>query len=1482
MTTRNFPLAALAVLFVLASLASTVEAQQVFNPGANGPPTIDYDEYWDSEPSGSASAQVSWMGHTGSTSMTTAVDATPTISTAPFCNTMPLCHATGASTKDWSLTDNAVPASASLRTTDLAADLCQYGVMITGRFAMESGIGLGTSIDVRAVKNGAAGLTGQQAESIGFTLTGQVGAETVTTFMRSAGGTLTNSAPVAGSGFTTYAAPAVWGYTIDLTANQGGNCDNTQAAGGGLGHVCFYTAAAQTCVSMQFTGATLFRSNTADVIGETQLLSYGSAVTATTMHLDDNTWGNVVGPTAPLVVNAAYYGTRTNPINVGFSNSQSQFVIKGSGFDNTVTWKAYPTSGSCVNTAGYVLPSPTFVDASTEAINAVTAMGAGAWDLQAIRGSTNTVSNCLVGAIVLQTMTLTSLNPNTGPTGGGTAFDYVGTNFLDTCSAFNFLTLQCGDPPGPNNCYAQGFSRVGAGAVSDAHYVSSTIIHGTTPPGNAGLVSAKVQQSCDASTGATLNNAFTYTGPADLTATSITPNGGVEEGGQTFTVTGTGFVAPMTVDFVGTAPNTMRATNVVVASSTKLTGTAAAVGNDGYFDFTPGTSYHDQWQNVVVTRASDGASAQLTRAWFTSESQKSLCGTGPYTSQTGTTGSQSIAHAAENLENFPVSGNTRPGGCWFAIHSPAGTGCVLPANAGNMGGHIFHAMAVKGPSCTTTDNSATANIFDLDMTSAKPLVCDPTRDGAPKSSFRISVTRLAATGTTSATEYGFGSTGNPFTAPVFIGYEWNANGASPVTVYVRNNGVTTSHVLGIGSVGVGDVDFLMDIQCDTAQIIASLGAYNHNTGAAEIYTIVTPSVATASVPMIWHYGSLATTSPMESWDDFDLGPLSIRPSAHNSITDLTGFDVDHFDQAVVVRDTNGENVRSLDPKTLLTISNFPTSGCTGKQEGVDTITYHGNNYLSFLNCETSGSPPRAVNRIHIRDQGMNPPAQNVDNCATGYCDIDLTTPSPGCAVINGSTQTGTGTIPPALGDMNSLAAIPNDWSFGQDANHPSGARAAVGWTYTTSNGDVGAFVLQQVEGNQYPNCYYQDERHYSGSLLPSEFCGWHDWVTPPFGANVDNIAAVTTTANGPTTPYGVIVDKDTSKGVINKVSKVSLNTLATMPTSLGGLSGLKCTTQNSPICETQNPTGTCTKAKTHYDFNLGAGYAPNGLVTVFHIIKDNATLASTYFGPIQAMPLPGGALRPIAMDLSGHFVGFYNGTDTVSLYDMTNVTKHFRCNVQVTPGGFPFDLRLDNNAQILWVVRSGSGGYVENYDVGRCTVGKRVSVQSSLVRNDQGNVTGTNQCVDAQGGPDPSCKNFAGAPYNPTGDPAQADCLSRHQDDPQVCQDGTDTSATGGITTRGGFDGLGLLFGFLGLDQPNEAVCLLGGFVLICFALAGAFIITRKWETSPGPTLVTMVLLGECAAYIFLCFPLWVIIVELFISGGVMFVRRGGSTSGGV
>src|SRR5215475_9526395 len=140
--------------------------------------------------------------------------------------------------------------------------------------------------------------------------------------------------------------------------------------------------------------------------------------------------------------------------------------------------------------------------------------------------------------------TVTNINPNTGPTSGGSSVTITGTNFSGATAV-----------------------RFGSNAAGSFTVDSATQITATSP---AGVGTVDVTVTTEAGTSAiSSGDRFTY-GSAP-TVTNVNPNTGLTSGGTSVTITGTNFSGATAVRFGSNA-----AGSFTVDSATQITATSPA------------------------------------------------------------------------------------------------------------------------------------------------------------------------------------------------------------------------------------------------------------------------------------------------------------------------------------------------------------------------------------------------------------------------------------------------------------------------------------------------------------------------------------------------------------------------------------------------------------------------------------------------------------------------------------------------------------------------------------------------------------------------------------------------------------------------------------------------------------------------------------------------------------------------------------------
>ncbi|MQA00952.1 MAG: hypothetical protein GEU80_16825 [Dehalococcoidia bacterium] len=150
--------------------------------------------------------------------------------------------------------------------------------------------------------------------------------------------------------------------------------------------------------------------------------------------------------------------------------------------------------------------------------------------------------------------TVTDVDPDSGPTTGGTSVEITGTGFKSGAAV-----------------------RFGGTAATNVNIVSLTRITARTPAHAVGEVDVVVTNT-DTQSGSR-SDAFTYEPAAAPAVTSVSPDRGSTGGGTIVTIRGTGFASGATVRFGNNA-----ATNVDVESATRIIAVTPSRGSTGAVD----------------------------------------------------------------------------------------------------------------------------------------------------------------------------------------------------------------------------------------------------------------------------------------------------------------------------------------------------------------------------------------------------------------------------------------------------------------------------------------------------------------------------------------------------------------------------------------------------------------------------------------------------------------------------------------------------------------------------------------------------------------------------------------------------------------------------------------------------------------------------------------------------------------------------------
>jgi len=304
----------------------------------------------------------------------------------------------------------------------------------------------------------------------------------------------------------------------------------------------------------------------------------------------------------------------------------------------TITGTNFITSGLVVklgsnNATGVTVLSPTTIQATTPAGSA------GKVDVIVTTSDGTGTGTQLFTYVAQAPPTVTGIAPTSGPTGGGTTITITGTNFTGATSV-----------------------SVGGNPATFVQVVSATTITAHTPPGAAGIADVVVTTPAGNSATSSADHFAYKAGP---TVTAVLPTSGAAAGGDTVTITGTGFTGATAVAFGATA-----ATSFTVNSDTSIT--AKDPAGTGTVDITVTTPF--------------GTSAKSSADQFTyvtPASPPTVTGVSPSSGSTsgGTTvtvtGTNFTGATAVNFGSTPgTSVSVDTSGTVITVTAPAGSGTV--------------------------------------------------------------------------------------------------------------------------------------------------------------------------------------------------------------------------------------------------------------------------------------------------------------------------------------------------------------------------------------------------------------------------------------------------------------------------------------------------------------------------------------------------------------------------------------------------------------------------------------------------------------------------------------------------------------------------------------------------------------------------------------------------------------------------------------
>jgi large repetitive protein len=516
-------------------------------------------------------------------------------------------------------------------------------------------------------------------------------------------GSLVNSANLAASGTITWTLPAseyaLESRIVGLASADGtvvitASClppiptitniaPNAGPTGGGTSVTLTGTALSNATLTVDGSTVTPTSANDNQIVFSTPAHAAGAVTVAvaTAGGTASTSYTYVAPPTV----------TAVSPI-AGPTGGGQTVTITGTGFS-----AANPTGAVSfgATTATYTINSNTQITATSPA-NA-----AGTYDVTVTTVGGTSATSAADQYTYVAAPTVTSVSPTAGPTGGGTTVTITGTGF----SA------------------APGTGGVRFGAANATYTINSnTQITATSPANSAGTYDITVITPGGTSATSAADQ-FTYVNAP--TVTSVSPTSGPTAGGQTVTITGTGFAAAPGTGAVQFGAATATYT---INSNTQITATSPA-NAAGTYDVrvttvggTSATSASDQYTYVAPPVASSQTYGSIvaynTGANLTTNIDLSLYITGGGTPTNYAVGSATTAQGGSvSVNSSGIATYTPPVGFRNANDS-------FTYTATNIGGTSAPAtvtVTIGNPTITVTLPSPTATVERVYNAGANPV-----------------------------------------------------------------------------------------------------------------------------------------------------------------------------------------------------------------------------------------------------------------------------------------------------------------------------------------------------------------------------------------------------------------------------------------------------------------------------------------------------------------------------------------------------------------------------------------------------------------------------------------------------------------------------------------------------------------------------------------------------------------------------------------
>ena len=218
------------------------------------------------------------------------------------------------------------------------------------------------------------------------------------------------------------------------------------------------------------------------------------------------------------------------------------------GGANSVTITGTNLGGATSVMFGSTAASSITSDASGQIVAVAPAGSAGAVDVTVTTAGGTSAVSAADKYTYVAAPTVTAISPSSGPTAGGQSVTISGTGFTGATSV-----------------------SIGGAAVASFHVSSATTITAATPAGTAGAASVLVTTPGGVNAANTL-----YAYVSAPTVTAISPSSGPTAGGQSVTITGTGFTGATSVSIGGAAVASFHVSSARTITAATPAGTAGA------------------------------------------------------------------------------------------------------------------------------------------------------------------------------------------------------------------------------------------------------------------------------------------------------------------------------------------------------------------------------------------------------------------------------------------------------------------------------------------------------------------------------------------------------------------------------------------------------------------------------------------------------------------------------------------------------------------------------------------------------------------------------------------------------------------------------------------------------------------------------------------------------------------------------------------